>query len=32
VLDTSELNVDEAIAEALRLVREKLGAIAPSQP
>lgn len=32
LLDTSELDVDEAITEALRLVREKLGATAQSQP
>ena len=32
LLDTSELDVDETIAEALRLVREKLGATAQSQP
>jgi cytidylate kinase len=32
LLDTSELDVDEAIAEAFRLVREKLGATAQSQP
>jgi len=32
LLDTSDLDVDEAITEALRLVREKLGATAQSQP
>lgn len=32
LLDTSELDVDQAIAEALRLVREKLAATAQSQP
>lgn len=32
VLDTSELDVDQAITEALRLVREKLPATAQSQP
>ena len=32
LLDTSEFDVDQAIAEALRLVREKLAAIAQSQP